>query len=164
MNSPGRDRHWLALVAAICCAAPVLAQETPGAVAKPAVPAQKMPQTAKTQDQKSQKPASKQSVVQKSVVQKPLDLRVPDITELYTPEEIEQMLAGTRDDGLETVEVRGARVPLTPDVWGGLAAPVWGLLHPAESWRIIAPVPPDRIHAADVRPDAAPQPRDPFRP
>jgi hypothetical protein len=28
------------------------------------------------------------------------------------------------------------------DVWTGLAAPVWALLHPAEAWRIFLPIPP----------------------
>jgi len=29
------------------------------------------------------------------------------------------------------------------DVWTGLAAPVWALLHPAEAWRIFLPIPPE---------------------
>jgi hypothetical protein len=96
---------------------------------------------------------------------KRLDLRVPDITELYTPEQIRAMLLSTRsDDDLEEVEVKDARLPDTPVVWGGLAAPFWALLHPAQAWRIVAPLPADRIHAADVRPEAQTIQRDPFRP
>ena len=93
-----------------------------------------------------------------------LDLRIPDVTELYTPEQIQAMLSHSQGDEYEDIEVRGERIPVTPDVWTGLAAPVWGLLNPTQIWRIIAPIPPDRIHAADVRPDAQPQERDPFRP
>ena len=93
-----------------------------------------------------------------------LDLRIPDVTELYTPEQIQALLSQSRGDEYEEIEVRGERIPSTPDVWTGIAAPVWGLLNPTQVWRIIAPIPPDRIHAADVRPEAAPQERDPFRP
>jgi hypothetical protein len=96
--------------------------------------------------------------------QKPLDLRVPDVSELFTPEQIQAILSHTASDDYEEVEVRGTRIPATPDVWGGLGAPVWGLLNPTQAWRIIAPIPPDQIHAADVRPEAQPQERDPFRP
>jgi hypothetical protein len=96
--------------------------------------------------------------------QKPLDLRVPDVSELFTPEQIQAILSHTASDDYEEVEVRGTRIPSTPDVWGGLGAPVWGLLNPTQAWRIIAPIPPDQIHAADVRPEAQPQERDPFRP
>lgn len=28
------------------------------------------------------------------------------------------------------------------EIWGGIAAPVWALLHPTEAWRIFLPVPP----------------------
>jgi hypothetical protein len=93
-----------------------------------------------------------------------LDLRIPDVSELYTPEQIQALLSHSRGDEYEEIEVRGMRIPSTPDVWTGIAAPVWGLLNPTQVWRIIAPIPPDRIHAADVRPEAAPQERDPFRP
>jgi hypothetical protein len=96
--------------------------------------------------------------------QQPLDLRIPDVTELFTPDQIQAILSHTASDDYEEVEVRGARIPSTPDVWGGLAAPVWGLLNPTQAWRIIAPIPPDQIHAADVRPEAQPLERDPFRP
>ena len=93
-----------------------------------------------------------------------LDLRIPDVTELYTPEQIQAILSSTSGDEYEEVEVRGARIPATPEVWSGLGAPVWGLLNPTQVWRIIAPIPPDQIHAADVRPEAQPTERDPFRP
>jgi len=29
----------------------------------------------------------------------------------------------------------------TQEVWGGLAAPVWALLHPTQAWRIFLPIP-----------------------
>jgi hypothetical protein len=93
-----------------------------------------------------------------------LDLRIPDV---------DRALHAGADPGdpfqherrrYEEVEVRGARIPATPEVWSGLGAPVWGLLNPTQVWRIIAPIPPDQIHAADVRPEAQPTERDPFRP
>lgn len=31
---------------------------------------------------------------------------------------------------------------VTQEVWGGLAAPLWAILHPAQSWRIFLPIPP----------------------
>jgi hypothetical protein len=77
-----------------------------------------------------------------------LDLRAPDITKLYTPEQLHGILAASRADNIEEVEVEAARgkahAPSTPDVWGGLAAPVWALIHPLQAWRIFAPLPPDR--------------------
>ena len=30
---------------------------------------------------------------------------------------------------------------ITQDVWGGLAAPLWALLHPTQAWRIFLPIP-----------------------
>lgn len=80
--------------------------------------------------------------------QKPLDLRVPQITQLYTSEELNRILATTfiRED-IEEVEVEGARDRRpsdTPNVWPGIASPVWALLNPTQSWRIFAPLPPDQ--------------------
>ncbi|WP_129641789.1 hypothetical protein [Peristeroidobacter agariperforans] len=78
----------------------------------------------------------------------PLDLRAPLITQLYTAEELNRILATTfiRED-IEEVQVEGERERRptdTPDVWPGIAAPVWALLNPAQSWRIFAPLPPDQ--------------------
>jgi hypothetical protein len=84
---------------------------------------------------------------------KPLDLRVPQITHLFTSEELNRILATTfvRDD-IEEVEVEGARdrrPTNTPDVWPGIAAPFWALLNPAQSWRIFAPLPPDQTRGLE---------------
>ena len=52
-----------------------------------------------------------------------LDLRIPPITEIFTPEQISVLLAGTRDPDMDEVEVEGQRGPLppkTPTVWGGI--------------------------------------------
>ena len=79
---------------------------------------------------------------------RPLDLRPPDIMNLFGAKEIARILAKTYDDDIEGVEVRGHRViepTTTPDVWGGLAAPFWALAHPSQAWRIFAPLPPDQI-------------------
>lgn len=79
---------------------------------------------------------------------KPLDLRVPHITQLFTSEELNRILAASfiRED-IEEVEVEGERDRMptnTPNVWPGIAAPVWALLNPTQSWRIFAPLPPDQ--------------------
>jgi hypothetical protein len=43
------------------------------------------------------------------------------------------------------VLVQHQQVPMrdvSQDVWGGLAAPLWAILHPTQSWRIFLPIPP----------------------
>ncbi len=78
---------------------------------------------------------------------KPLDLRPPDITALYTRQQLDQLLAKLARENIEEVEVEAARVPpptFTPRVWPAIAAPFWALLHPTQSWRIFAPIPPDQ--------------------
>ncbi len=98
----------------------------------------------------------------------PLDLRAPDITKLYTPEQVKAMLARARDDA-EPVEVETTREPpptVTPYVWRAVAAPFWALLHPTQAWRIFAPLPPDQTKGLDAKPDATDpyaQPAIPFR-
>jgi hypothetical protein len=83
-----------------------------------------------------------------------LDLRPPDITKLYTREQINRMLVRTLRDDIEEVEVEGHRErpePRSPDVWGGIAAPIWAVLNPTQAWRIFAPLPADRARdLADV--------------
>lgn len=79
---------------------------------------------------------------------KPLDLRAPQITKLYTPRQLDLLIAKMQADNIEEIEVEGARIPpptFTPRIWQGLlAAPLWGLLHPTQSWRIFLPTPPDQ--------------------
>jgi hypothetical protein len=78
---------------------------------------------------------------------KPLDLRPPDITKLYTPRQLDRLIAKMESDNIEEIEVEGARVPaptFTPRVWPGIAAPFWALFHPTQAWRILAPIPPDQ--------------------
>jgi hypothetical protein len=78
---------------------------------------------------------------------KPLDLRAPQITKLYTPRQLDRLIAKMESDNIEEIEVEGARVPaptFTPRVWPGIAAPFWALFHPTQAWRIIAPIPPDQ--------------------
>lgn len=79
---------------------------------------------------------------------KPLDLRAPNITHLFTSEQLNQILAATfvRED-IEEVQVEGERdrrPTATPEVWPGIAAPIWALLNPSQSWRIFVPLPPDQ--------------------
>lgn len=97
---------------------------------------------------------------------KRLNLRLPDITTFLSQTQIESVLSKTTDrDTLEEVEVEGSRlrriIPTTPDIWPGLAAPVWAVLHPLQSWRIFAPIPPDR---AQYIGNAVPDATDSFRP
>ena len=75
---------------------------------------------------------------------KKLDLRAPDITELYTHEQIQAFLAPTYQEDTEEVQVRGRREAVTPKVWAGIAAPFWAISNPTQAWRIIAPFPPDQ--------------------
>jgi hypothetical protein len=91
---------------------------------------------------------------------KPLDLRAPDITKLYTAEQINRMLRSTLKDDIEEVEVEGRRErlePRSPTVWGGIAAPIWAILHPTQSWRIFAPLPPDQARGLADTPAIAPR-------
>jgi hypothetical protein len=78
-----------------------------------------------------------------------LDLRPPDIHDVWTPQQIATVLQSTQDPDVlvENVEVQGFRgtaAPRTPTVWSGLGAPFWALLHPAQAWRILLPLPPDQ--------------------
>lgn len=52
-----------------------------------------------------------------------LDLRIPSITEIYTPEQITALLAQTHDPDIDEVEVEGHReppAPAAPSLWGGI--------------------------------------------
>lgn len=95
----------------------------------------------------------------------PPDLRLPDITTLFTQEQINLVLAATRDpDTIEEVEVEGERgkgpVPSTPVIRSPLVAPTlfapfWALANPTQAWRIFAPIPPDQAYyIGNVPPDA----------
>jgi hypothetical protein len=78
---------------------------------------------------------------------KPLDLRTPNITHLFTSEQVNKVLAASFREDIEEVEVEGERdrTPAnTPNVWPGIAAPLWALLNPTQAWRILAPLPPDQ--------------------
>jgi hypothetical protein len=74
-----------------------------------------------------------------------LDLRAPDVTHLFTQEQIHRVLASTFRENIEEVEVEGERdIPATPRVWPGIFAPFWAVANPAQAWRIFAPLPPDQ--------------------
>lgn len=88
---------------------------------------------------------------------KSLDLSAPDVTKLLSAEQLKQLLAEMETKIIEDVEVErkkdsyddGANVP-----WSGIAAPVWALLNPLQSWRIFAPIPPKQAEAMTSTPDA----------
>ena len=96
---------------------------------------------------------AQESVRARPTAQSPqqLDLRIPHITELYTHEQIQALLAPTflqtREYSEEEVEVQGRREAITPTVWRGIAAPFWAIFNPTQAWRIIAPFPPDQSRA-----------------
>jgi hypothetical protein len=81
-----------------------------------------------------------------TVPRQPLDLRPPNILQLFTSEQINRILATTFREDIEEVEVESERdrMPDTPTPWPGIAAPFWALLNPTQSWRIFAPLPPDQ--------------------
>lgn len=103
---------------------------------------------------------------------KPLDLRPPNITQLFTSEQLNRILAASFvRENIEEVEVERERdrMPNTPTPWPGIASPFWALLNPTQSWRIFAPLPPDqtrglryvRANASDayvLEPAAVPSP------
>lgn len=96
---------------------------------------------------------------------KRLDLRAPDITKIFSREEIDRVLSRTRDPNtIEEVEVERERnkapPPRSPVVPGGLIAPFWALLNPTQGWRIFAPIPDDQARSIGHR---APDATDPYR-
>lgn len=105
-------------------------------------------------------PTTGKSETTTAPTRRPLDLRPPKITQLYTSEQLNQILAATLRSDMEEVEVEEQRdrMPNTPTPWGGIAAPFWALLNPTQSWRIFAPLPPDqtrgqkfiRVNATDA--------------
>jgi hypothetical protein len=108
-------------------------------------------------------------------VAKPLDLKLPDVTQIFTQEQINRILAGTRDpDTIEEVEVEGLRrrtptpntpVISSPLVSAGIFSPFWALAHPTQAWRIFAPIPPDQAQfIGNTPPDASDSYRAPTLP
>lgn len=100
---------------------------------------------------------------------KPLDLRAPDITKIFTAQQIDRVLRATRDpDTIEEVEVereRGKEIPsATPDIPPGILSPFWALMNPLQAWRILAPLPPDQAKRAGAPRDATDSYRPPVLP
>jgi hypothetical protein len=90
-------------------------------------------------------PSNPAPAVAASTPPKQLDLRAPDVTQLFTQEQIHRVLATTFRENIEEVEVEGERdIPSTPRVWPGIFAPFWAVANPAQAWRIFAPLPPDQ--------------------
>jgi hypothetical protein len=73
---------------------------------------------------------------------KVLDLKSPDIHDVMSADQIAAAIPNPDEiedlDGPETVQVKGA-VP-APYVPGGFAALYWGVTHPLQAWRVLAPV------------------------
>ena len=86
---------------------------------------------------------------------KPLDLKAPEITQLYSSEQLADILEKLEQKNIEEVEVEGVRVApptFTPQVWPGIAAPFWALFHPTQAWRIFAPLAPDQARQLGTKP------------
>jgi len=91
-------------------------------------------------------PPPKLSVTAQNSTQPPrlvkvLDLKSPDIHDVMSANEIAAAAALPDPDEVdmpETVQVQGA-VP-APYVPGGFAALYWGVTHPLQAWRVLAPV------------------------
>lgn len=64
-----------------------------------------------------------------------LDLRIPPITAIYTPEQIAAFLARTRDPDVDEVEVEGRREPPPPDA-PALWSSILGIFAPVSSDRV----------------------------
>lgn len=80
-----------------------------------------------------------------------LDLRAPDVTRLFTQEQIHGVLAASFRENIEEIEVEGERhIPATPRVWPGIFAPFWAIANPTQAWRIIAPLPPDQTRGMQL--------------
>ena len=105
-----------------------------------------------------------------ATAQRTLDLRAPDITRIFSREEIDRVLRVTRDpDTIEEVEVareRGKDLPsVTPDIPPGIIAPFWALVNPTQAWRIFLPLPPDQARKLDsMKADATDSYRPPVLP
>ena len=95
-----------------------------------------------------------------ATVPRRLDLRAPDITKLFSEAQLKEVLSKALDPRIEEVEVEGKRSgeplpPSSPTVWPAIAAPFWALMHPTQSWRILAPLPPDQAsRVGNDAPDA----------
>ena len=111
-------------------------------------------ETAAAEESAPAAPAAAAVATQPSATPKQLDLRTPDVTHLFTREQIYRVLAASFRENIEEVEVEGDRdIRSTPDVWPGIFAPIWAVMNPTQAWRIIAPLPPDqtqRIQLARV--------------
>ncbi|MBB6092598.1 hypothetical protein HNQ60_001476 [Povalibacter uvarum] len=102
--------------------------------------------------------------------QRTLDLRAPDITRIFSREEIDRVLRATRDpDTIEEVEVARERAKdlpsATPNIPAGIIAPFWALANPTQAWRIFLPLPPDQARGLDaMKADATDSYRPPVLP
>ena len=103
-------------------------------------------------------PATAAAIAPKPAPARQLDLRPPNITHLFTSEQLNRILTATLREDLEEVEVEGARERLptsTPEVWSGIASLGWAVVNPTQAWRIFLPLPPDQTRdMQDVRFDA----------
>jgi hypothetical protein len=74
--------------------------------------------------------------------QRPLNLNAPDVRTVVPAEELREPLQTQEEQSAaqeaDTVQVKGESD--APDVPGGFGALWWAMRHPAEAWRIVAPV------------------------
>ena len=89
--------------------------------------------------------------------------RPPDITTLLSQAELDRFLSRIAAENIEEVEVQRERAQTpnlgSPAVPLGIVSPFWAIVHPLQSWRIFAPIPPDRAQYLGAPADAT----DPYR-
>ncbi len=74
-------------------------------------------------------------------LQAPLDLRAPAVTDLFSPAALQLMLVEQQETNSEPDDVRVQSPRATPDVPHGMfRALPWAIMHPTQSWRILAPI------------------------
>jgi len=84
----------------------------------------------------------------------PLAAPGPPLRLALTPPELQALIARYQKDSgdvgrdpIDDVLVNAHAEPLpmrdlSQDVWGGIGAPLWAVLHPTQAWRIFMPIPP----------------------
>lgn len=97
---------------------------------------------------------------------KPLDLLLTqaELRSIVRNYEIRtgQTLAAAIDDDDEVIVRAPAYLApmrdVSQDVWGGVGAPFWAIMHPKDAWRILVPIPP-RGNSPKKEEPPAPDPR-----
>jgi hypothetical protein len=149
-------KHRVSLILAIgVCAAANAAEIVATAPSPAAAPAQASA-TAASAPAPIQAPAA---VPSKKPSAKPLDLRIGDVRKYMMPNEFREAIsAPDADKNTVVVEAKRELLPVKyddPIPVGTIMAPIWALMHPTQSWRILVP---DLNRPPDGPPDVVPPP------